>query len=159
MEISEVINPLISLLAVILSVVSLVRSRKNTKKMIELEEVHAQLSRKQLEEYEERERESLKANIGVRLETEGSSGRFVVENSGPAIAKNIHFSLTQDGEHNPLVGGDYKEKSPFPILNAGDSYYFLASFPLEVTQMIYGVELRWHTEDGIQHKKSFSVSR
>lgn len=153
------IETLISVIAVAISFIALIRSRQNTQKLIELEEIHAQLSKRQLAEYAERELESTKANLAVRLESMSTSGKFVIENSGPAVAKNIYFSLTQDGDHNPLVAGDFDKKIPFPHLNAGDSYYLLANFPLEVTQMIYGIDLRWYTEDGKEHKKTFSVSR
>lgn len=155
----DVINPIISVLAVLISLVALIRGRKNSQKLIELEEIHAQLSRKQLEEYERKEADSLKASLTVNLQADGSSGKFLVENKGPAVAKKIYFSLNEEGDHNPLVGGDFEKKIPYPQLNPGESYHFLASFPLAVTQMIYGVDLRWHTEDGVQHKKTFSVSR
>ncbi len=155
----EAINPIVSVVAVIISLVALIRGRQNSQKLIELEEVHAQLSRKQLEEYERKEADSLKASLSVSLKTDGSSGKFLIENMGPAAAKNIYFSLNEEGDHNPLVSGDFEKKMPYPLLNPGDSYHFLASFPLAVTQMIYGVDLRWHTENGVQHKKAFTVSR
>lgn len=155
----EVISSLISIVAVIISLVALIRGRKNSQKLIELEEVHAQLSRKQLEEFERVEAENLKAILLVSLDTEGSSGKFIIENKGPAVAKSIYFSLTEDSDHNPLVGGDFEKKTPYPLLNPGERYHFLASFPLSVTQMIYGVDLRWHTENGVQHKKRYMVSR
>lgn len=155
----EVISSLVSIVAVIISLVALIRGRKISQKLIELEEVHAQLSRKQLEEYEKLEVESLRAALSVSLDVEGGSGKFFVENKGPALAKDIYFSLTEDGDHNPLVVGDFEKKIPYPLLNPDERYHFLASFPLSVTQMIYGVDLRWHTEDGIQHKKRFMVSR
>lgn len=156
---SDVISALISIIAVIISVVALIRGRQNSEKLIELEEIHAQLSRRQLEEFERAEKESLKANIGVSLQTSGSSGKFLIENKGPATAKNIFFSLNEEGNHNPLVGGDFESKIPYPLLHPGDSYHFRANFPLSVTQKLYGVDLRWETDDGIQHKKSFTVSR
>lgn len=155
----EVINSIISIVAVSISLVSLIRGRKNTQKLIELEEIHAQLSRKQLEEYERKEADSLKASLAVSLQADSRSGKFIVENMGPAAAKNIYFSLNEEGDHNPLINGDFEKKIPYPLLNPGESYHFMARFPLAITQMIYGVDLRWHTEDGIQHKKSFKVSR
>ena len=155
----EVINPLISIIAIIISLVALIRGRTNTRKLIELEEVHVQLSRKQLEEYARKETDSLKASLGIILEDEGGSGRFIIENKGPAIAKNIYFSLNQEGDHNPLISGDFENKIPYPLLNPGESYYFRADFPLAVDQMIYGIDLRWDTKDGRQYKKAFMVSR
>ena len=155
----DVINSIISVVAVVISLVALIRGRKNSQKLIELEEVHAQLSRKQLEEYEKKEADSLKASLAVSLQTDGSSGKFIIENMGPASAKKIYFSLNEEGDHNPLISGDFNKKIPYPLLNPGETCHLMASFPLAVTQMIYGVDLRWHTEDGIQHKKTFTVSR
>tara|TARA_R100001594_G_scaffold38614_1_gene69945 strand:+ start:201 stop:671 length:471 start_codon:yes stop_codon:yes gene_type:complete len=155
----EIINSIISIVAVIISLIALIRGRKNSQKLIELEEIHAQLSLKQLEEYEKKEADSLKASLNVSLHADGSSGKYVIENRGPAVAKNIYFSLNEEGGHNPLVSSDFEKKIPYPLLNPGEAYHFKARFPLAVTQMIYSVDLRWHTEDGILHKKTFTVSR
>lgn len=159
METSNVISSIISIIAVIISVVALIRGRQNSEKLIELEEIHAQLSRKQLEEFERAEKERFKANIGVSLQTSGGTGMFLIENKGPATAKNIFFSLNEEGKYNPLVRGDFEAKIPFPLLYPEESYHFRAHFPLSVTQKLYGVDLRWETEDGTQHKQSFTVSR
>lgn len=159
MDLTDSINALIAVGAVVISFVALVRTRKNSKKLIELEEIHAKLSKKQLEEYEAKEKESVKANLKVNLLASGSSGKFIVENMGPAKATEIFFSLSDEGGHNPLVKNDFNTKIPFPLLNPGEDYFLLARFPLSVTQMIYDINLSWHNEDGSRGVKTFSVSR
>jgi hypothetical protein len=149
----DMITPLISILAVIISLVALIRGRKNSQKLIELEEIHAQLSRKQLEEYERQETDSLKANLTVSLQADGSSGRFIIENKGPAVAKKIYFSLIEEGEHNPLVSGDFEKKIPYPQLNPGESYHFLASFPLSTVLIYAGIQkMMFNKRKNIRHQ-------
>lgn len=159
MTIYEFISSFIALIASIISIVALVRTRKNTHRLIELEEVHAKLSERQLQKMDEQEQEILKANLTVRLDSVGSQNRFVVENSGPATASKIYFSLGQDNQHNPLVSGDYDKKSPYPALNRNESFFFLAHFPLAITQMVYDIDVRWLNEDGSQTNRKYAVSR
>ncbi|WP_352297704.1 hypothetical protein [Pseudoalteromonas sp. 20-MNA-CIBAN-0454] len=159
MTIYEFVSSSIALIASIISIVALVRTRKNTHRLIELEEVHARLSERQLQKMDEQEQQTLKANITVSLERTGSQNRFVVENSGPSTASKIYFSLGQDNQHNPLVSGDYDKKSPYPALNQNESYFLLASIPMDVTQMVYDIDVRWLNEDGTQTKRKYAVSR
>ena len=149
----------ISFLALVISFVALVRSRNNQKRLLELEEINASLSQAQLEKMRLDAENDLKANLSVSLEGSGSSYKFIVSNSGPASASDIHFSLEGDLEHFPLVGGDYEQKLTYPALEADDYYYLVASFPLSVTQNIYRVALRWKNSDGTSSVKEFTVSR
>ena len=105
--------------------------------MVDLEEIHAKVSKIQLQRYEAEEKKQQKPNLHVELQSERGSGKFLIENRGPAFAENIHFYLTEKNDHNPLVGGDYENKTPFPMLNIGESYFLLASFPINVSQSIY----------------------
>lgn len=159
MTLFEIITSVISIVALVVSVVSLVRTRKNQEKLLEFEEVHAALSKHQLEEIKIQDALKLKANISVSLEGYTSDFKFYIENNGPASAREIRFSLINELEHNPLVSGDFEGKLKYPSLEPGDCYYLLASFPISVTQNIYEVELRWVNEDGTNATKVFTVSR
>jgi hypothetical protein len=159
LTIYEFVSSSIALIASIISIVALVRTRKNTHRLIELEEVHARLSERQLQKMDEQDQQTLKANVTVSLERTGSQNRFVIENSGPATASKIHFALGQDNQQNPLVSGDYDKKSPYPALNRNESYFLLASIPMDVTQMVYDIDVRWLNEDGSQTKRKYAVSR
>lgn len=159
MEIYDLVDRSIAIIAIIISTIALVRGRRNTDKLIELEEIHAKLSKEYLDEFERNKKESTKAKINVRLEMTGHTGKFLIENKGLAVAEKIYFSLNEEGGHNPLAVSDFSNKNPYPSLHPGESYYLRANFPLSVTQKIYGVDMRWNSEDGTQHKKSFTVSR
>jgi hypothetical protein len=157
MTLSDWINPLISILAVVVSCVALIRVRKNTSRLIELEEIHARLSQRQLQKLDEQDKERLKAKLNVCLDS--SNEKFIIENVGLAKASDIYFSLGQDNQHNPLVHGDFEHKIPYPALNRNEKYFLRASIPLNVTQIIYHIDLRWFNEDGSQEKKTYAVSR
>ncbi|WP_041657240.1 hypothetical protein [Marinobacter nauticus] len=155
----EIISSLISLLAVAVAFYSLHRSKRNHDQLVKLEKVHAQLSERELAEYDKRDRDALKAVLSVRMVKDGSAHKFVITNQGEAEAKNIYFGLEQDNEHNPLVPNDFEQKTPYRILGPGDSYYLLASIPLSVRQNSYSVSLRWDNADGSQDRVLRSVAR
>ncbi|WP_417516127.1 hypothetical protein [Marinobacter sp.] len=158
MSLFEIISVLISVLAVVVSLTALSRSRKNHAQLLELEQVHAELSRKQLADFEKREQQVLKANLTISLEKEGQMSKFVIKNAGPAIATNIYFGLEQDNDCNPLVSGDFEAKIPFPALAPQEQYYLLADIPLDVRQLTFSISLRWNNEDGTQERVVRSVA-
>lgn len=159
MSAAEVVTTIIAVIAISISIISLYNSCKTSKKMVDLEEIHAKVSKIQLQKYETEEKEKQKANLHVELQSERGSGKFLIENRGPASAKNIHFHITEKNDHNPLVGGDYENKTPLPILNKGESYFFLASFPINISQSIYEISLRWTNADKSQESRNYSLSR
>jgi thioesterase domain-containing protein len=156
---TEIITALISLLAVSVSLVALRRSRQNNAQLLELEKVHAELSRRQIDEIEERKREALKAKLTVRLEKADTDYRFVITNQGQSTASNIYFGIEQGNEHNPLVRGDFEQKIPFPALAPNESYHLLAHIPIDIRQLTYEISIRWNNPDGTQGREIQSVTR
>jgi len=155
----EIISSLISLLAVAVAFYSLHRSKRNHDQLVKLEKVHAQLSERELAEYDKRNRDALKTVLSVRMVKDGSAHKFLITNQGEAEAKNIYFGLEQDNEHNPLVPSDFEQKTPYRILGPGDSYHLLASIPLSVRKNFYSVSLRWDNADGSQDRILRSVAK
>jgi len=155
----EIISLLVSVVAVVISAVALIRSRRNHAQLIELERVHAELSRKQLAEMEEQERQAQKAKLRCHMELQGNNNKFVITNTGQATATDIYFGLEENNEHNPLVHGDFEKKTPFPSLASGESFYLLAQIPLSVRQSAYSISLRWENEDGTQDRIVRNVAR
>jgi len=155
----EIISTSISLLAVVVSVVALLRSRRNHAQLLELERVHADLSQRQIEEMEERKREALKAKLVVRLDKDDQGYKFVITNKGQSTASNIYFALERDNEHNPLVPEDFDHKNPFPALAPNEHYHLLARIPREDCQLTYEISLRWNNQDDTQERIVRSVAR
>jgi hypothetical protein len=155
----ETVSFLVSVVAAIISAAALVRSRRNHAQLIELERVHAELSQRQLEELEERDRQAKKAMLHCHMEQNEDHNKFVITNTGQATANDIYFALEQGNEHNPLVQGDFEGKIPFPSLAPGDNYHLLAHIPLSVRQPAYFISLRWQNQDGKQERILRTVAR
>ena len=141
----EILTLLISLLAIIVAVVSLVRTRKIQDKQLEFQKIAADLSTKQLEIIQKEEA----ARINVRLEKFGSGYKFIITNVGKAVAKDIHFSLDGRAGDNPLIPSEYAEKIPIPALHPGNSATLHASLHMQ-SAMRYTVCVRWKNPDGRQ---------
>jgi len=155
----ETLSILISVLAVSVSFIALYRSRKTHSEFLELEKIHAELSRKQLEEFDEKEALKVKTQLSVQLIFDGENYRFYISNQGNSSATDIWFRMEQGGEYNPLLQNEYKEKIPFPCLNSGEEFTLLASIPINVSQQVYPVAMRWKNEDGTQGDVVCSVSK
>lgn len=158
MNLFELITTFISVLALIISVISMTRTRRNSKKLIELEEIHAELSKKQIAQIELLEKEKKASSLNVQFEGSGDPKKLVISNSGPSSATNIRLCLTEDNNHNPLISGDYEEKLTYKLLHPGEQYHFLATFPISVSQRVYHVNLKWTNEDGSQTNRDYNVS-
>ena len=159
MNSSYLISTVIPLAAIAISIISLYSAHKTSKKMIALEEKHAKVSEIKIQTHEAGEKQKQKANLYMGLHSERGSGRFIIENKGPASAYQIHFSLNDNNHHDPLVSGDYEDKTVYPILHRGESYSLLAGFPMGVSQSIYEVMLRWTNSDKTEETKIYSLAR
>lgn len=157
----ELLSLAIGTTALVISLITVVRTRKNTSKLIELEEIHAAVSKKQLEEYETKDKEKNKTTLQATLELEPKSkGKFVVQNSGQSKAKNINLTLINNmGKGNPIQSWDYNEKNPYLSLNPKERYFIKLVFSSSDTATVYEVELSWENEDGSFDKKQFVLSK
>jgi hypothetical protein len=156
----EILSLLTSILAVSVSLLALYRTRKTQNAFLELEKVHAELSRKQLEEFKEKEKLKSKALLKAEMEHGSSSTYYIhILNNGNSCAKNITFELDEGCEHNPLIKGDYDNKLPYQILNPNEEFRLFASILLSVSQSIYPIILKWMNEDGTNGECQCVLSR
>ncbi|WP_422491308.1 hypothetical protein [Endozoicomonas sp. ALE010] len=150
----EILTLCVSSLAVVVSLVAIIRTRKVDTAMLRLEEVHAELSKKQIELIEKEKKEQEKASIKVELvKYSRSDYKFHITNHGRSPARNIRFSLTQNCNDNPLVMGEYKDKIPYPLLNPDETFTLIAAITLGMSSTIFPVEVIWQNEDGSDEKR------
>ncbi|WP_323847034.1 hypothetical protein [Microbulbifer magnicolonia] len=154
----EILNTILSGLAILASVVSLSRSKKTSEKLIELENIHAELSQTQLAKIAEDKANSKKADLRISLQKHDGSYKFYIENLGPAKAENIYFNLRQGDFSNPIIGSEYSEKIPYEILNPGDYFTMHAVIALGGGYPSFPITLRWDNEDQSRSTKDFQVS-
>ncbi|WP_103894669.1 hypothetical protein [Pseudomonas sp. NFACC36] len=154
MNFYESLTLLVSCLAIIISTVSLVRTRKISEEQLKLERVTAELSAYQIKEIEEQNSLKDKPVINVRLNRMGDNSELVIANTGQGFAYDIDVELVNCSE-NPLYDAQYK--LPCPELRPRSTVKLGASFYM-ASPMQYEVRVTWRDALGLQ-SDTFWVSR
>ncbi len=141
----EILTLVVSLLAVIVSTVSLVRTRKIAAQQLDLEKITAELSKKQLEKIIESEEDDIKALIEVSLHSSGTNNELVISNNGKAEAKNVSIRVL--GDYDPTIRGDFESKIPIKSLRPGRSVSLFAATEIG-TPSSFDIEVTWENPDG-----------
>lgn len=148
MSIFEVLTLLVGLVAVVISVTSLVCTRRVQVEQLELQRTTAALAKKQLEIIIREENSSNNAHIDISIEQHTNAHKFVVTNVGQGVAKEVSFSVEPHGKgDNPIIESDYREKIPIPILKPGGSVGILAAFSMG-DATAFDVVLSWKNSNG-----------
>jgi len=143
------ISIILSSIAIIVSIISLLKSWKTQK-------INEKLMLKQLEDIERKELESLKAIIDVDLQDFGDSYKIVISNNGGSEAKNIHFNVEGKGEElfSPL---EYANKFPVDVLKPNKQIWLAAHKTLSSKHNFFA-RVYWDNPDGKQEKAKFTLS-
>ena len=143
----ETINSLISLLAVTIAAISLVRARKVEAQQLEYSAINAAYTKKLLERIEKEERMEQKAQLSAEL-VKVSTGnyRFVITNEGAATATDIMFTIDSAGSDDPLSENECKRKLPYPKLHPGESFSLIAGLHMR-SSMSYASRVAWKDPD------------
>lgn len=141
----EVLSLLVSMLAVLISAVSLVRTRKIAKEQLELEKVTAELSGLQIESLNEEKSNKLKPNFNVTLSKLGTSYFFYISNTGQGSAYDVNFELI-DCEDSPLTS-DINEKFPHPEMKPNSCVELIAAIHMG-SPLKYQIKLSWKNTEG-----------
>lgn len=159
----EALTLVVALLGVVVSLVSLVRTRRLDEqqqrlrgKQEELTELQIQLLRREVEE----QKKSVVPAADVRVSLDGPArhARFVVTNWGYGPARTVNFKIRErEGRSSPLVKGDYDEKLPIPQLLPGDRVSFLAALTFG-TGTTFDAVLTWVDADGSEQHRETQVS-
>lgn len=109
---------IVPIIALSISIVSFLQSRKVSKVQLRLSELEEKLKRYELEEKERKLAESSKAIVEARIYNI-SKGKYKMKiwNSGQAIAYNINFSVPDE-----LNGVVFRDKVPFEMLEPGKNF-------------------------------------
>ncbi len=148
----EIISTLVSVLAIIVSTISLVRTRKLAKEQLELERVTAELSRLQIEGIEQEKAEKTKPNFNVTLSKLGKSYYFYITNTGQGTAYNVNFELV-DCEDSPLTS-DVSEKFPHPEMKLNSRVKLIAAIHMQ-SPLKYQAKVTWQDAERKNHDEIF----
>lgn len=144
----ETINSLISLLAVAIAAISLVRARKVEAQQLEYSAINAAYTRKLLERIEKEDQAEQNARVSAELlKVSTGNYRFVITNEGAATATDVVFSIESAGSDDPLSENECKRKLPYPKLNPGESFSLIAGLHMGST-MNYASRVTWKDPDG-----------
>jgi hypothetical protein len=119
----QIITAAISLLAIVVSVVSLRRTSRVQDQQLRLQRKQEELTDLQLEALRKQaatpQASGEKADVRIDLEPVGSDHRFMITNWGRVPARDVRFALDiEPGKPSPLIN-DYAEKIPIAELAPG----------------------------------------
>lgn len=151
----EVISTLVSVLAIIVSTISLIRTRKLAKEQIELEKVTAKLSELQIEGIEQEKAERNKPKFNVSLTKLGKSHYFYITNTGQGTAYDVNFELI-DCDDSPLTN-DVNHKFPHPEMKPKSRVKLIAALHLQ-SPLKYQAKVSWKDSENTSHEETFWVT-
>jgi hypothetical protein len=140
----EIISTLVSLLAIVVSSVSLIRTRKLAKEQLDLERVTAELSRLQIEGIEQEKVEKNKPKFNVTLSKLGKSYYFYITNTGQGTAYHVDFELV-DCHDSPLTS-DVSEKFPHPEMKPSSRVKLFAAIHMQ-SPLKYQAKVTWKNSE------------
>lgn len=145
-----------SVIAIIISAVSLIRTRKLAAEQLELERITAELSRLQIKSIEEQEYLKTKPQLNVAITKLGNSSHFIVANMGKGSAYKVNFELI-DCQDNPLTN-EIQHILPYPEMKQNSRFKLLAAFHMS-SPLKYQVKLTWQDSSGEEQSETHWVSR
>ncbi len=132
---------IVSVVAIIISAISLIRTRKTQKAFLDFERIHAELSSKQLQEMNSVAMARTKANICIEI-VEGSV--FLI-NRSCSVARNININFEKN-EDNCIFTSEL-EMLPFPHLNPSQELKLIGSYNTKEAPRVFSIEVTWLNED------------
>lgn len=132
---------IISAVALIVSVVSLISTRKTQNKLLEFEKVHARLSEIQITDLSASNALKFKADVRADL----FNGSIYLENKGPACASNINIAFETESD-NHIIGSEL-EHLPIEKLDAGRNFKLIGSYDTCDAPPVFTVIVSWENED------------
>jgi hypothetical protein len=147
MSLESLLTLLISLLAAVISTVSLHRSRKIAAKQLELQAAQAKLAEFQHKVMTAEQSEMRRADLRVEVQGAGTHRYFIFSNLGPAAARNVSFAFF-GGRRAPVVAQQFDQVFPIAELRAAESHRLAAAITLDMPSVLEG-EFSWTNIDGV----------
>ena len=156
MTLYELLTLLASIIAIVISAVSLVRTRKLAAEQLELERITAELSRLQIKSIEDEENLKTKPQLNVAITKLSSSSYFIISNTGKGSAYKVNLELV-DCKDNPL-SSEVNHILPYAEMKPNTRIKLMASMHLNSPRK-YQVRLNWQESSGEELSEIYWVSR
>ena len=140
-------------IALILSIISFIDSRKAGKIQEKLNGIEEKLKKYELEEKEREREEATKANIEARVvKVSKRNYKMKIWNSGKATAYSVDFVIPEE-----CKGVIWRSKVPYKFLESGKSFEEVV-FVHSGTSDKFNVTTTWKDKEGIPYSKEQIVS-
>lgn len=154
MEIKDILTNGIAIIALLVSIFSILQSRRTAKEQLKLQKSASKLAEKQLEILKKEENNKSLPRLNVTIQKQGNNHYFYITNRGNVTIYNLNLELI-DCSDNPLF--DAHEKLPYPELRYDNALKLGAAFACDSSSN-YKVKLTWENQEGIQSEEIFYTS-
>lgn len=137
----ELLGLLASILALLISLASLIRSRNTQKEFLKFEMIHAELSAKQLQEMKKFDVAKKHANIQIEV----IDGSLHLTNISSAVARNVDINFDNE-DQNCTIEGEL-EILPYPQLNSDQEIKLIGYYNTDKAPRTFAVTITWLNED------------
>ncbi len=148
----DVISTLIALVAVVISVVALVRTRKFNERVLAIQEEQGKVAKLQRQNLEREEAKQTVCKVGIYwYKGSNNSDRINIANIGAVEAYDVNlFFKPENGRESPEV--DFEMKAIFPIKRfmVGEERNFLIA-PTMATGHRWPVTISWKNSEGREY--------
>ncbi len=142
------ITLLISVLAIIISFLVYLTTKRYQERQTKLADVMEHLGRRQIQNLEDQDDRRRKAVLAAEILHRGREWTLQITNSGAASASDVQLRFScRDQGTSPLVLADFQRKFPAPLLQAGGTINLLLAVSHDSART-YMARLDWDNPDG-----------
>ena len=154
MTLVEILTLVCSLVSLVIAAVSLIRTRKVAVEQLRLDQITADLAKKQLEQIEQQEGINKLPSLTVTMGKIGKNWKLVIANRGNGSAHNLDFELINCSD-NPFFNAE--SKLPHPELRSGQRIKLGASIHMQSPSK-YHLKISYNDADGAAHSEDHHVT-
>jgi hypothetical protein len=150
----EIVTVVLSSLAILTSLIAIVRQSSFSARQIALEEEQARLAQLQREMLEAEASAAARAQIDLDIYAGSRDGRFTISNVGGAPASDVNVRWLDNRPQFP--GQEEERKLPVKVLRPGKSVELIVAFSMG-SPSDFHVEASWKDPDGTQQTDDFHI--
>jgi hypothetical protein len=153
-----VISTLVAVIAIIISLVSLRRTRLFNDRQLGFLAENDKLIRLQRSQLEQAEKEKIASDVSVRVYNAANGKRLGIVNSGRVLVENVTLKYLEQAEYgSPFIPEELREKLPFKHIHPGEEHNVILVLH-DQTPMSFDVQLNWEENDGLKYTKTTTIT-
>jgi hypothetical protein len=158
MDSANIITILVAVLATVISLVSLQRTRVFNERQLKFLAENEKLIQLQRKLIEREELEKTASDISVFVYNAARGQRLCIVNSGKVIVENVSLEyIEQDGYENPFIESELSEKLPIKRMHPNEEHTVILALH-DQTPMSFEIKMVWKTNDDCLHEKHITVT-